>query len=67
MAEIKILSNYCKGCGFCVKSCSKKVLEIGSKINGLGYKYATAVNMENCIACKLCALICPDSAIEIFK
>lgn len=67
MAEVKILNHYCKGCGYCVKSCPKKVLEIGTEINGLGYKYAVTARPEDCIACKMCAVICPDSAIEIEK
>lgn len=67
MAEVKILTGYCKGCGYCVKHCPKKVLEIGQEINSLGYKFATPVNPKNCIGCGICAASCPDSAIEIFK
>jgi 2-oxoglutarate ferredoxin oxidoreductase subunit delta len=67
MSEVNVLSQYCKGCGYCVKSCPKKVLVIGSEINEIGYRFAVPVHGADCTACKLCALICPDSAIEIFK
>jgi 2-oxoglutarate ferredoxin oxidoreductase subunit delta len=67
MAEVKVLSNYCKGCELCIRSCPKGVLGIGSEINTLGYKFAVALHNENCIGCKLCATSCPDSAIEVYK
>lgn len=67
MSEVKVLSGYCKGCGFCITSCPKQVLEIGSEINGLGYQFANPSHPENCIGCGICAVMCPDSAIEIYK
>lgn len=67
MPEINILSNYCKGCGYCVKNCPKSVLEIGENSNPSGYQYAVPVRPDDCIACKLCAVCCPDSAVEIYK
>jgi len=66
MAEVKILSQYCKGCGFCVKSCPKKVLEVTQEVNMLGYKYVSPIHVQDCIACKMCAVICPDAAVEIY-
>ena len=52
---------WCKGCGICVHFCPKKVLELDGdgKVN--------AVRPEDCIACKLCELRCPDLAIQIIK
>ncbi len=50
---------WCKGCGICVHFCPKKVLEIdrAGKVE--------AVRPEDCIACMLCELRCPDLAIQI--
>ena len=52
---------WCKGCGICVHFCPKKVLELDS--NGK----VDAVRPEDCIACTLCELRCPDLAIQIIK
>lgn len=50
---------WCKGCGICVHFCPKKVLELDK--NGK----VEAVRPEDCIACRLCELRCPDLAIQI--
>jgi 2-oxoglutarate ferredoxin oxidoreductase subunit delta len=67
MAMIKIIAERCKSCGYCVKFCPKKVLEVGKNVNSKGYEYIEPVNQEACIACCMCARICPDGAIEVYK
>ncbi len=56
---IEIDKSWCKGCGICVHFCPKQVLELGSD------EKAVAARPEDCIACMLCELRCPDLAIEI--
>ena len=63
MAMIKIIAERCKSCGYCVKFCPKKVLEVGKNVNSKGYEYIEPVNQEACISCCMCARICPDGAI----
>ena len=59
LKEHLINRNWCKGCGICVHFCPKNVLELDDK------EKAVAVRPEDCIACKLCELRCPDLAIEV--
>lgn len=67
MAEIKVVAERCKSCGYCIKFCPKNVLALGQKVNSKGYEYVEAIHMQNCIACCMCGRICPDGAIEIYK
>lgn len=51
--------NWCKGCGICVHFCPKNVLEMDDQ------EKVVAARPQDCIACRLCELRCPDLAIEI--
>lgn len=55
----------CKSCGLCVDACPKKVLAIGTEINGQGYNYVQQIHPEDCIRCNICGLVCPDVAIGV--
>lgn len=59
LKEHHINREWCKGCGICVEFCPKDVLELDDKGK------AVAVRLEQCIACKLCELRCPDLAVEV--
>lgn len=66
--EIVINENLCKGCGYCVKFCSRGCIEIiGDKFTPQGYLLPTFVNPDKCNACCVCAWMCPDFAIEVYK
>lgn len=67
MAKVEISKESCKSCGYCVKFCPKGVLAIGKDVNMKGYQYVVAEKMDLCIGCKMCASICPDAAIEVYK
>lgn len=67
MAEVTIRKESCKSCEYCVKFCNKSVLAIGSEVNSKGYPYVIAQKPEACIGCALCAHICPEAAIEVYK
>lgn len=66
--RVTIESEVCKGCGLCVASCPKDVLELDKdSLNAKGYNPATVRDIDACIACAMCAIICPDSAIKVEK
>ncbi len=56
--RIVIHPRLCKGCEICVRLCPRKVLEIRE------FK-AAAARIEDCTACMLCEMRCPDFAIEV--
>jgi 2-oxoglutarate ferredoxin oxidoreductase subunit delta len=60
---INILKDRCKGCGFCVEFCPKKVLELSHENNTKGYHPPLVKYPEKCISCGLCTRYCPDFAI----
>jgi 2-oxoglutarate ferredoxin oxidoreductase subunit delta len=65
-AKVTFESEICKGCGLCVSACPKKIINLDSRvINNKGYEPAYIEEMDKCIACANCAIICPDSAIKV--
>jgi 2-oxoglutarate ferredoxin oxidoreductase subunit delta len=59
LKEHIINPDWCKGCGICVEFCPTKVLELNERDK------AVAERLEDCIACQMCELRCPDLAIEV--
>jgi 2-oxoglutarate ferredoxin oxidoreductase subunit delta len=65
--KIEIDRELCKGCGYCVQACPKKVIALGTKFNEQGYYPAFPAHPEGCTGCAICATVCPDIAIEVWK
>jgi 2-oxoglutarate ferredoxin oxidoreductase subunit delta len=62
-AEIHIIKDQCKGCGYCISFCPKKVLEESDEINARGVHPPRVVDQDKCILCGFCTAVCPDFAI----
>lgn len=65
--SITIVKEFCKGCGFCIAYCPKKVYEFSEEMNKKGYRLPQPVRIEACTECGLCDLYCPDFAIILEK
>jgi 2-oxoglutarate ferredoxin oxidoreductase subunit delta len=72
----------CKGCGLCIVVCPKSGIAISKKSNKSGYfpaqpvpgvlvpsavKEVEGASNTDCTGCAVCAIICPDVAIEVFR
>jgi 2-oxoglutarate ferredoxin oxidoreductase subunit delta len=56
----------CKGCELCVHFCPVKILSLDKeRMNSSGYYLVKVSDMDKCIACSQCAIICPDSVITV--
>lgn len=62
---VKIDARRCKSCELCLAACPKKILVISKRRNELGFRVAECRDESLCTGCLACALICPDTAIEI--
>lgn len=68
MSKIVINQDRCKSCEFCIITCKKGLISIDTnKINILGYHPITFQDTGNCTGCALCAEVCPEVAIEVYR
>jgi 2-oxoglutarate ferredoxin oxidoreductase subunit delta len=63
--EIHLLKDQCKGCGYCIEYCPRKVLEESDEINARGVHPPRIVDESKCINCGFCTAVCPDFAIFV--
>ncbi len=42
-------------------------MAISEVTNEKGYFVATCIDQDQCIGCALCATVCPDVALDVYK
>ena len=83
MAKITIDKDKCKGCLLCISFCPKGLIAVDERLNKHGVKlvkFSRQVNLnkggipseagkdtDECLGCAMCAVICPDCCIEVYK
>lgn len=66
--EVTINADLCQGCALCVGFCSRGCLELSAtKLSAMGSPQPVLARPERCNACCVCAWLCPDFAIEVFR
>ena len=68
MAKVVVNSEWCKACGLCITACPKKILALKTgELNKKGYSPTHCTDETQCIGCAMCATMCPDCAIEVYR
>lgn len=62
-AEVHIIKDRCKGCGFCIEFCPREVLEVSEEFNQRGVHPPKVKDESMCALCGFCEAVCPDFAI----
>ena len=66
MAKLTFREDECKGCGLRTFACPKQILRLSNeKINKKGHHPVECIDMEACIGCASCAIMCPDCIIKV--
>lgn len=60
---VYIIEDRCKGCGYCIEFCPKRILEFSRSFNKKGYHPPVVSDKEQCVNCHFCEIICPEFAI----
>ena len=63
--RLKVNEFYCKGCGYCIEFCPKKVFGRKAELNSKGVRPPVIARPDDCVGCSQCNLLCPDFAIKI--
>ena len=64
---IVVNGDLCKECRLCIAHCRKGCIKEGKDYNVKGYRSVRYEENGTCNGCALCALICPEIAIEFYR
>ena len=58
---------YCKGCETCIAACPPQVMRLNNeRLTPKGY-HPAEIYKDGCTGCAICALVCPDAAITVYR
>ena len=66
-AYITINKELCKECHLCIYACKRTLIVPTEELNSRGYHPVVFNNGDTCTGCALCATICPEVAIEVYR
>lgn len=64
---IEINRELCKECHLCIYACKKGLIVTTNEFNSRGYHPVRFEKPEECTGCTLCAVTCPEVAIEAYR
>jgi 2-oxoglutarate ferredoxin oxidoreductase subunit delta len=64
---ITVSGELCKECGLCIEFCAKNCIAAGTDYNARGYRPVLLADGERCTGCAVCAIMCPEVAIEVYR
>ena len=64
---IEINEELCKACELCISVCPKGLISLADKLNASSYSPAVFKDNGECTGCAVCALVCPEVAIEVYR
>ncbi len=70
---IEIDSELCKDCKLCISVCPHRLIVPSERMNQKGYYPASFTEKQQrregrkCTGCALCAISCPEIAIEVYR
>jgi 2-oxoglutarate ferredoxin oxidoreductase subunit delta len=65
--RIIINRDLCKECHLCIYACKKGHISPTKDYNSKGYRPVSFSEDGGCTGCALCAIICPEIAIEVYR
>jgi 2-oxoglutarate ferredoxin oxidoreductase subunit delta len=63
--DIKLNKELCKGCGYCVEFCPRRVFMSSNASSQRGVTPPDIDDKARCTDCGLCVMLCPELAISI--
>jgi 2-oxoglutarate ferredoxin oxidoreductase subunit delta len=65
--KIEINQGLCKGCELCISFCPKNLILLSDTLNAAGYLPSMFTGSVECTGCAVCAIVCPEVAIEVYR